>query len=83
MAFFVSHMTPHRRARIHLGACVHCRDGQGQENQQKTGSGATGWSPPFATLSEARAYMASEFPNFTDTGECKSCIRNIDHAQGS
>src|SRR5437879_1101648 len=53
VSFFVSHMTPHKRARIHKGSCVHCRDGQGQENQEKTGSGATGWSPALATLAEA------------------------------
>jgi len=56
MAFYVSHMTPHKRARIHMGDCGHCRNGQGQENQAKTGSGATGWSPPLQTVAEAEAY---------------------------
>lgn len=77
MAFYVSHMTPHRRARIHEGSCVHCRDGQGQENQAKTGSGATGWSPPLPTLAAAEAYMAREFPRFTDTGKCSYCIKGL------
>jgi hypothetical protein len=73
MSFYVSHMTPHGRARIHKGSCVHCRDGQGQENQEKTDSGATGWSQGFETLSEARAYMEREFPRFKDKGLCSHC----------
>lgn len=73
MAFYVSHMTPHQRARIHKGSCPHCREGQGQENQQKTGSGATGWSAPFATLTEAEAFMKAEFSGFRDTGLCRHC----------
>jgi hypothetical protein len=73
MAFFVSHMIPVKRARIHKGSCVHCRDGQGQENQQKTGSGATGWSGPFSTLAEAEEFMEREFPRFTDKRKCAHC----------
>ena len=40
MAYYVSHITPHKRARIHDGDCVRCRNGQGQENQQD-------WQMPF------------------------------------
>jgi cytochrome c len=75
MAFYVSHMTPHRRARIHKGDCVHCRDGRGQENQARTGSGATGWSPPLETVTEAEAYMEREFPRFTNKGKCPYCMK--------
>jgi hypothetical protein len=74
MAYYVSHMTPHRRARVHAGSCVHCREGQGQENQEKNNSGATGWSPPFETLVQAEAYMEREFPRFTDKGKCRVCL---------
>jgi hypothetical protein len=73
MAYYVFHATPMKRARIHLGSCVHCRDGQGQENQQKTQSGATGWSPPFRTLAAAEKHMRREFSTFTDTGKCAVC----------
>jgi hypothetical protein len=78
MAFYVSYMTPHGRARIHKGECIHCRDGLGQENQQKTGSGATGWSRPFDTLAEAEAYMAAQFPKFQDRGLCQHCRPGVD-----
>ncbi len=73
MAYYVSHMTPHKRARVHEGSCVHCRDGQGQENQAKSNSGATGWSRPFETIAQAEAYMRQQFPHFTDTGRCRYC----------
>jgi hypothetical protein len=73
MNYYVSHMTPIKRARIHKGTCAHCREGQGQENQEKNNSGATGWSRPFVTVSEAEAYMANNFPTFTDTGRCQHC----------
>jgi hypothetical protein len=73
MAFYVSHMTPHQRARIHMGSCVHCNDGKGQENQQRSGSGATGWSPPLVTLAEAQDYMRTQFPRFRDVGHCQTC----------
>lgn len=75
MAFYVSHMTPHRRARIHKADCVHCRDGRGQENQARTGSGATGWSPPLETVTETEAYMEREFPRFTNKGKCPYCMK--------
>ncbi len=73
MSFYVSHMTPIKRARIHKGSCPHCREGQGQENQEKTNSGHTGWSPPLKTLADAEAFMASQFPTFTDKAKCGHC----------
>jgi hypothetical protein len=78
MAFYVSHMTPHKRARIHKGSCVHCNNGLGQKNQAKSDSGATGWSPPQATLAEAEAYMERAFPRFIDKGKCSHCKPGID-----
>jgi hypothetical protein len=78
MAFYVSHMSPVKRARIHKGSCVHCRDGKGQENQIKNGSGATGWSDPFGTLDEAKAYMGAQFSTYTDTGLCQHCKPGVD-----
>ena len=73
MAFYVFHATPMKRARVHEGSCIHCRNGMGQENQDKTGSGATGWSAPFATVAEAEAYMQDQFSHFTDLGLCQTC----------
>jgi hypothetical protein len=71
--YYVSHMTPISRARIHKGDCPHCREGQGQENQERTNSGVTGWFRPFASLAAAEAFMESEFPRFTDKGKCGHC----------
>lgn len=78
MAFYVSHMTPIKRARIHKASCPHCRDGRGQENQERNGSGSTGWSPPLATIAEAEAYIAREFPRFDDIGKCGHCKPGTD-----
>lgn len=73
MEFYVSHMSPVKRARIHKGSCVHCRNGQGQANQIKSDSGATGWSGALDTLDKAKAYMKAQFPKYTDTGLCQHC----------
>jgi hypothetical protein len=73
MQFFVSHMSPHKRARIHNASCPDCRNGQGQEGQHRTGSGATGWDGPFATLAEAELFMKERFSHFDDTGKCGRC----------
>ncbi len=74
MQYYVSHMTPIKRARVHKGSCPDCRDGQGQANQQKDPqSKHTGWSRAFDTLEEAVTHMKSEFPSFTDTDLCGRC----------
>jgi len=70
--FYVFHATPMRRARVHVGDCLYCRDGRGMENQDKNGSGATGWDGPYSTLHEAEAKMAAF--RFPDTGRCKYCL---------
>lgn len=72
MAFYVFHATPMSRARIHLGSCKHCRDGLGQENQHKNGSGATGWDGPFSSFEEADLKMSTF--RFKDTGTCQDCL---------
>jgi hypothetical protein len=71
--FYVSRSVKVKRARIHLGSCIHCRNGQGHTNGAEDDSGLTGWSSPFATLAEAGAYMEREFPTFTDKGKCFAC----------
>lgn len=73
MAFWVSHMNPIKRARIHKGSCSHCNEGQGQVGQDKTDSGNTGWFGPFDTVAAAQAFMESKFPDFTDKGKCGHC----------
>jgi hypothetical protein len=72
MAFYVFYAKPMRRARIHKGDCKYCRDGQGMENQHKTGSGATGWEGPFAKLEEANACMTAF--RYEDSQTCKYCL---------
>ena len=55
-----------------MAACNHCREGQGQENQDKNGSGATGWDGPFETLNAAESFMGRF--RFKDMGRCKYCL---------
>lgn len=74
MDYYVSHMSPHKRARIHKASCPDCRDGQGQAGQHRTGSGATGWDGPFSTLIEAENFMSDRFGHFTDTRKCGRCL---------
>ncbi len=78
MSFYVSYMTPVKRARIHKGSCPHCRDGKGQENQERNNSGHTGWSRPFVSLEEAETYMVEAFPGFSDIGKCGHCKPGVD-----
>lgn len=70
--FFVFYGKPRRRTRVHDGDCTHCRHGEGQENQHKTGSGATGWIGPFDTLKEAERKMRSF--GYKDSGLCQKCL---------
>lgn len=72
--YYVFHATPMKRARVHVGACKHCREGQGQANQDKNGSGATGWDGPFETLEAAEEFM-DKF-KFNDTGRCGYCLES-------
>lgn len=74
--FYVSHMNPIKRARIHQSDCSNCNGGQGQLGQDKTGSGATGWDGPF-TLEDARAFAASYVAKgFKDVAFCGTCLRS-------
>ena len=75
MSFFVKVIPPHKRARIHKADCMHCRNGQGQENQDK-GTGPTYWSEPFPTLQEAQQYMEL-LEGYRDTGFCRDCLPNM------
>jgi hypothetical protein len=70
MGYWVKVIPPSSRARIHDGECVHCRNGQGQENQDK-GGGPTRWEGPFATVAQARTFMASL--HYRDTDVCRHC----------
>jgi hypothetical protein len=72
--FFVKIIPPSKRARVHAGDCDHCREGQGQANQDK-GGGPTSWYPaypsPGITLVAAEKRM-SELTGY-DTGRCHYC----------
>lgn len=76
LAFFVKVIPPSRRARIHEGVCYHCRYGQGQRGQQKSG-GPTFWTPAYPesgiSLAEAELYIAGL--EFADAERCKVCVK--------
>lgn len=71
--FYVSHMTPIKRARVHVGSCRDCNEGKGQVGQHRNGSGQTGWSSAFATFREAMDHMESEYGGFPERRPCKRC----------
>ena len=78
MAFFVKVIPPSGRVRIHSGDCDHCRDGRGQQKQDK-GNGPTYWQPAFpysgyGAVAEAQALMDSLGPRYVDTGRCPCCM---------
>ena len=70
MGYYVKVIPPSKRARIHEGSCKHCRNGEGQENQDK-GNGPTYWSRPFVTVDDAKAFMKDL--NYSNTGLCAYC----------
>lgn len=72
MSYYVKVIPPSKRARIHVGECKHCREGLGQENQQK-GNGPTYWSPPFETFEQAVAFMHALGPRYENVGSCAYC----------
>jgi hypothetical protein len=69
--FYVFRAPPPRRARVHLGSCIYCRNGQGVKSQEAR-SRFTSWEGPFATLSEAEARLATF--DFDDVGRCGYCL---------
>ena len=74
--FFVSFMSPIKRARVHRGECSNCNHGRGQLGQDKTGSGATGWSGALShdeALALAKSYKAK---GYTDVDYCGTCLRS-------
>lgn len=73
MSYYVSHMTPIQRARVHKGTCIHCNEGKGQSGQHRTGSGNTGWSDAFPNFAEADAHMRSQYADWSDIGSCGYC----------
>ncbi len=73
MSFYVSHITPIKRARVHKGSCAQCLEGTGSEPLPKNAKGRTEWSKPFASALEARAYMTKTFAGYKSLGLCPAC----------
>lgn len=73
--FYVSWMRPIKRARIHLRFCSHCNGGEGQNGQDRTGSGNTGWFGPFQELAAIQKAMSLVQEGFTDVGFCGTCLK--------
>ncbi len=70
--YYVFQAKPIKRARLHLASCRHCRDGQGQEGQHKTGSGATAWTGPYQSRAGALAFLLGlEYKDAKPCGYCK------------
>jgi hypothetical protein len=72
MPFYVFYGKPRQRTRVHDADCKHCRHGEGQEKQDKNGSGATGWKGPYSTLREAERVMNAF--KYADSGLCQTCL---------
>lgn len=75
-SFYLKVIPPSGRARIHKSGCRHCRDGQGQENQDK-GTGPTRWEGPFQTFQQAQAGMNALGPRYRDVGPCQDCKPSV------
>lgn len=73
MSFYVSHIAPLQRAKVHRAACPQCQDGTAQEILPKGAKGRTEWSKPFATAQEARGYMMKTFAKYKSLGLCPAC----------
>ena len=72
MSYYVAHISPLQRARVHKGACPQCLEGQSQEPLPNA-KGRTEWSKPFATAQDARAYMMKTFAKYKSLGMCPAC----------
>lgn len=72
MTFYVKVIPPHGRARVHRGECKHCRNGDGQINQDK-GTGPTYWSGPHNTFEDAKGFMENLGPRYKNIGLCPYC----------
>lgn len=73
MTYFVKVIPPSKRARIHDSECRHCRNGEGQKNQDKS-SGPTYWSDPFPDLDQANKFMSDLGARYLDVGLCLDCL---------
>lgn len=76
MAFFVKVIPTGKRARIHGGECMHCRNGQSQAGQDRVEDGPTYWRPAYPlpgykTVAEAQQVMAAL--DYVDVGVCGDC----------
>jgi hypothetical protein len=72
MSVYVFYAVSRKRARIHAGACSHCREGRGRD-LLKERANISGWSPKLGSVREAREYIRKRFPNFLDVATCAVC----------
>lgn len=71
-AFYISWMRPIKRSRVHYGDCPHCRNGNGQNGQHRTGSSNTKWIC-VTTVDEANARIDALKNMGFDVGVCAFC----------
>lgn len=67
MSYYVSHVTPERRARLHDETCSLLRDSKSSR------AANAGLSVPFEFIEQAEAYMDLQFSHFADRRRCSCC----------
>jgi hypothetical protein len=73
MSYWVSWMAPIKRARLHKANCPHCRNGEGQKNQDRNGGGNTGWKGPFEMLVAEAVLDDLKNDQGYDAAKCRVC----------
>lgn len=81
MEYHVKVIPPSGRARVHEAECKYCEKGKGMKNQDK-GLGPTYWHPAFPargfrTIAEAKTFMDTLGPRYSDIGLCAYCMKGL------
>ena len=74
MVFYISHLEPVKRARVHTSSCAYRRDGTRLVGREIPETSTTSvWSLPFETLQEAKSFMGTAYSHYADVGMCFRC----------
>lgn len=69
MQYWIYENWTHKRARLHIGSCSHCNDGQGSQASSSVRNGQ--WHGPYDNLPEAVRIMGTL--RSSDSGYCAHC----------